>query len=224
METPRTDDSGHGTLTTAYALRTPRGGAFRHYWRNLKESVLSLFDGLSITLSHMMRAPVTVQYPEVNVKAQLPERYRGFLNVDMDVCISCRNCEKACPIDCIYIEDVKLDRKSIVGNNGKATKKLLFPTVFNIDLSKCMWCGLCVEPCPTGAIYFTKEFERSTSNIRDLYFEFVSPQERAASNEKAAKLAAQEAKKKAEAQAKAKEQAAQGKPGAAGTPGGTPQP
>ncbi len=188
-------------VTGAYSLRPQSGSALSRYWQNIKDTVNSVFEGLTITTSHLLRTPVTIQYPEVNVKAQLPERYRGFLNVDMDVCISCRNCEKACPITCIYIDDVKLERQSIVGNNGKASKKMLYPTVFNIDLAKCMWCGLCVEPCPTGAIYFTKEFERSTSNIRDLYFEFVTPEERKALKAKAKKFAEAEAKKKAQAAA-----------------------
>lgn len=36
-----------------------------------------------------------------------------------------------------------------------------------------MYCGLCTEPCPTGAIHFTKEFERSTEDLNDLLFKFV---------------------------------------------------
>ncbi|MCB0221765.1 MAG: NADH-quinone oxidoreductase subunit I [Chrysiogenetes bacterium] len=217
METQPTENEPQG-VTATYGYRPQDGSPVQRYWRSLFGGISSVFEAFTITMGHMFRTPVTVQYPEVNVKAQLPERYRGFLNVDLDVCISCRNCEKACPIDCILIEDVKLERKSIIGNNGKPSKKLLNPTVFNIDLSKCMWCGLCVEPCPTGAIYFTREFERSTSNIRDLYFEFVTPDERKALKEKAKKFAEKEAKAKAEKAAalaakKAAEEAAQAEGG-----------
>lgn len=217
METQPTTNESEG-VTATYTYRPQDGSRFERYWKSLFNGISSVFEAFTITMGHMFRTPMTVQYPEVNVKARLPERYRGFLNVDLDVCISCRNCEKACPIDCILIEDVKLERKSIIGNNGKPSKKLLNPTVFNIDLSKCMWCGLCVEPCPTGAIYFTREFERSTSNIRDLYFEFVTPEERKALKAKAKNFAEKEAKKKAEKAAaaaakKAEEEAAKAEGG-----------
>jgi len=34
----------------------------------------------------------------------LPERYRGFLEVDMSICTACQACERACPINVIAIE------------------------------------------------------------------------------------------------------------------------
>ena len=46
-------------------------------------------------------------------------------------------------------------------------------TRFDIDEAKCMYCGLCTEPCPTGAIHFTREFERATDNLDSLVFRFV---------------------------------------------------
>jgi NADH-quinone oxidoreductase subunit I/NAD(P)H-quinone oxidoreductase subunit I len=38
-----------------------------------------------------------------------------------------------------------------------------------------MFCGLCVEPCPTGSIQHTREFEASTRNIRNLVFRWSDP-------------------------------------------------
>ncbi|MCW5828887.1 MAG: NADH-quinone oxidoreductase subunit I [Deltaproteobacteria bacterium] len=192
-------------------------GYFADIWNTAK----SLFYGMSNTMSHLFRAPSTVQYPEVDVKATLPDRYRGFLTVDMDVCISCRNCEKACPIDCIWIEDVKLDRVDIIGNNGKPSKKMLYPVVFNIDLGKCMYCGLCTEPCPTDAIHFTKEFERATTDFHNLYFEFVSPEERKEVLAKREKFEAKEAEAKAK-KAAAAAAAAAAKPAETATPATPP--
>ena len=42
----------------------------------------------------------------------LPARYRGFLEVDMDICTACQACERACPIDVIAIDIEKDDGKT----------------------------------------------------------------------------------------------------------------
>lgn len=135
------------------------------YVGNIKRTVNSVFTGLHITASHLFRVPMTTQYPDRisrPVKDDLPDRYRGFLMVDMDICTACKLCEKECPIDCI----------EIIIDKDEATKER-YMSQFDIDLAKCMWCGLCTEPCPTGAIHFTPEFERATSNLRDLLFHYV---------------------------------------------------
>lgn len=139
------------------------------YFANIAYAAKSILEGMSVTLSHLVRKPITTQYPDKLdrlVSEMLPDRYRGFLEVDMDICTACMACERACPIDCIKI-DVE----------GKGKERYM--TRFDIDMAKCMYCGLCVDPCPTNAIRMTKEFEASTTDLSTLVFRFVPPGEQA---------------------------------------------
>lgn len=170
------------------------------YVENIKQTCSTMFEGLAVTFSYLFRAPVTFQYPDRTPTAlqdRLPDRYRGHLYVDLDTCISCLLCEKACPIQCIKIEDVRIEKLMIQAADGKPTPKVKEPTLFNINMYKCMYCGLCTDPCPTGAIHFTKEFEGATENIQNLHFRFVTPGRR----EMAVALGAEAAKKAAEKKA-----------------------
>ena len=79
----------------------------RSYFGNLFHGARSALEGLAITFTYIFRKPVTVQYPDRMprpIPETLPDRYRGFLEVDLDVCTSCKACERDCPIDCIAID------------------------------------------------------------------------------------------------------------------------
>ncbi|MFT3917046.1 MAG: NADH-quinone oxidoreductase subunit I [Anaeromyxobacteraceae bacterium] len=142
--------------------------ALRDYAAPVLRSFTSIWDGLSITLSHLLRRPTTIQYPdrtEIPVRDMLPPRYRGFLEVDTAICTGCQACERACPISVIAIHLEK----------DPANPKVRVVDQFDIDLSKCMFCGLCVEPCPTGAIQHTREFEGSQRHVRNLVVRWADP-------------------------------------------------
>jgi formate hydrogenlyase subunit 6/NADH:ubiquinone oxidoreductase subunit I len=137
------------------------------YLRNIKDAALTIGDGMAVTFSHLLRKPYTIQYPDrlpdgVRVQDTLPFRYRGILEVDLEICTACLACERACPIDCIVIDATK----------DKAAGGLVM-TRFDIDMGKCMYCGLCSEPCPTGAIHHTPEFEGADYSLESLVRKFV---------------------------------------------------
>lgn len=135
------------------------------YFRHIIDTVTTTFEGMAVTCSHFVRQPSTVQYPDrtaLRVQDTLPFRYRGILEVDLEICTGCLACERACPIDCIVIDAPK-DRQ---------TKQMLL-TRFDIDIAKCMYCGLCSEPCPTGAIHHTPEFEGADFSLESMIRRYV---------------------------------------------------
>jgi NADH-quinone oxidoreductase subunit I/NAD(P)H-quinone oxidoreductase subunit I len=46
-------------------------------------------------------------------------------------------------------------------------------TRFDIDIAKCMYCGLCSEPCPTGSIHHTPEFEGADYSLESMIRRYV---------------------------------------------------
>src|SRR5947207_120 len=136
----------------------------RSYLGNIIDTAKTIFDGMAVTFSHFVRKPSTIQYPDrmpMRVQDTLPFRYRGILEVDLEICTGCLACERACPIDCIVIDAKKDPSKGMV------------MTRFDIDMAKCMYCGLCSEPCPTGSIHHTPEFEGSDFSLESLIRRFV---------------------------------------------------
>ncbi|RMH72732.1 MAG: 4Fe-4S dicluster domain-containing protein [Gemmatimonadetes bacterium] len=188
--------------------------ALNHYFNNIVTATTSIFEGMSITFSHLLRKPVTIQYPdrvEKPVQEMLPARYRGILDLDINLCTACTACQRACPIDCIHIDEVKVDKTYIiVPETGRKVAKIKSPAVFNINIAKCMYCGLCTEACSTSAIKHTPKFEMSTDNLNNLILRFVPPEEserlkaeepeviKRAEERKAAEAAARAAAKAAE--------------------------
>jgi NADH-quinone oxidoreductase subunit I len=109
----------------------------------------------------------TVQFPEEREPHIEAARNFPFLVYDGNDwqkgmrCVSCLICEKECPPKCIFIEKSQDKKPDASG------KPQFYPTVFNIDVSVCMSCQICVEVCPFDAIKMDVAFELSTDNRFD---------------------------------------------------------
>ena len=69
------------------------------YVKDIADAVKSTFEGMSITFSHLFRKPMTIQYPDkipVPIQETLPHRYRGILEVDLDICTGCLAWQSGC--------------------------------------------------------------------------------------------------------------------------------
>lgn len=166
------------------------------YFNNIIYGVHSFVTGLKVTWGHFVNKKdlvATLQYP--HEKWPIPERNIGFdhseynlirsrLHVDIDDCISCMQCEKACPVDCIKIDAIKPSKDSDYdcGITSNDTQKKMIVSRFTIDMSECMYCNLCVYPCPEECIYMVGgpndkkheiDYEFSQYNRVGMIFEFA---------------------------------------------------
>ncbi|MEX1137869.1 MAG: NADH-quinone oxidoreductase subunit I [Bacteroidota bacterium] len=180
--------------------------AVQIYFRDIWKAVSSIAIGMSVTIRHVFRPAVTIQYPDVKLK--MPERARNRLYVNIDDCIGCDQCALACPVDCIYIDTIKATADQDLGVTSTGHKKRLHVPKFDIDIAKCCYCGLCVYPCPTECIVMTDVYEFAEYDRQNLIYHFSSmaPAEiddakaklKKAEEEVAAKKAAAAEAKKAE--------------------------
>jgi len=188
----------------------------KNYLKNTWEGLYTIFIGMKVTWKHLFVPAVTIQYPDERMP--MPERARNRLFVNINDCIGCRQCETACPVDCISIDTVKAIPTDNVGVTSNGKKKALWVTSFEIDIAKCCYCQLCVFPCPTECIQMTDVYEFSEFDRNDLVYNFASLTEAEIKEKKenfekfqaekeAQKLAAAKAKAEAEAKKKAEEEA-----------------
>ena len=102
---------------------------------------------------------VTIQYPDV--KQQHHERFRYFPFLVYDKtpddlrCVACKICEQECPPQCIHIVGPAKDEQ---GRPLKVHGRT-YPVKFDIDVSICMSCRICVDVCPFDAIEMDNQYE-----------------------------------------------------------------
>ncbi|MFH1686048.1 MAG: NADH-quinone oxidoreductase subunit NuoI [bacterium] len=108
--------------------------------------------GMYVTFKHLVKKPVTVDYPRI--KKPMSPRYRGKHYLERyddgtERCVCCGLCAAACPADAIYMEPEESDK-------GERRAK-----VYEINLLRCIFCGFCEEACPEEAIFLGQEYEFS---------------------------------------------------------------
>lgn len=107
--------------------------------------------------------PVELGFTRVEGRAEAARCLRCV----SEVCVGCTFCARTCPDFAIRVERVDDPGSRCV-------------TRWDLDLSKCAFCGLCAEQCPTSALHHTSQYELSFY-ARDLVIfdkdEMVRPNE-----------------------------------------------
>jgi NADH-quinone oxidoreductase subunit I len=124
----------------------------------------ALLGGFTVTLRHLFKKKVTMQYPEE--RWVVPDGYRGapYLVRDQEgriKCVACQLCEFVCPPKAIRVIPPGVPQ---VGNVEKA------PTEFEINMLRCIFCGYCQEVCPEEAIFLMKDYSLSGSTRQEMIY------------------------------------------------------
>lgn len=153
------------------------------FWERLY--LVAIVKGLIITIKHLFRKKVTVQYPE-QVREFSPV-YRGQHMLKRDEqgrenCTACGLCALSCPAEAITMKAA--ERKKGEEHLYREEK---YAEIYEINMLRCIFCGLCEEACPKDAIYLTisKELVPAQYDREDFIFgkdKLVMPLEMAIKN------------------------------------------
>lgn len=132
------------------------------FWDHLY--IPAIVRGLLITLKHIFRRKVTLQFPEE--RWTFPFRYRGYPELisndqGIEKCVACKLCEVVCPPAAITIK---------IGEYANPDVRERIPADFEIDMGRCIVCGMCEEACPVDAIRMSNTHIMSSASRHGIIF------------------------------------------------------
>ena len=146
-------------------MRPMTGGLFKKFIHWLY--IPALVKGLWHTFQHMVKLgghrTFTIKYPEE--KRPVRKGYRGEHRLKRDEqgrekCVACFMCQTVCPAHCIRI----------VAEEAPWPDRDKRPKVFEIDMLRCIYCGICEEASPCDATELTEVFNIvATSRAEKVY-------------------------------------------------------
>src|SRR5690554_4804037 len=128
----------------------------------------AVLKGMSLTLKHAFRKPVTYRYPK-ELRPIAPV-YRGMHVLKRDEegrenCTACGLCAVACPAEAITM--VAAEREP---GEEKLYREEKYAAKYEINMLRCIFCGLCEEACPKEAIFLTDRLVPTSFERKDFIY------------------------------------------------------
>ena len=120
--------------------------------------MIATLKGLLTTLRWLFRRPVPAHYPEQHLPVQ--QRYMGFPALLTDdtagepFCTGCMVCVRECPTQCMTAQ---MHDNPKFADGSSHRRKII--EQFEINLNRCILCGICVDVCSFDAIEMSYEHE-----------------------------------------------------------------
>ena len=116
---------------------------------------LGVARGMLVTLKHVFKPAITVNYPEQ--QRDVPARARTNLLWFEERCTGCSTCAQACPDGCILVQTSPREDGTLSIDR------------YEIDFRICMYCGLCTEACPYQAIQAGGRYNDAVYVFENMY-------------------------------------------------------
>jgi NADH-quinone oxidoreductase subunit I len=121
--------------------------------------MIRIFKNFFINFGNLFRKPRTVLYPREKIIIYEGSRGQPRLKLNFEtleiICNGCRECERACPQNCISI------KKEFKEGN-------YYLEEFNLNLAVCSFCGNCAEICRIHAIELSYRYQMSEYDLENL--------------------------------------------------------
>ena len=158
------------------SLMTPR----RSSWAD-RTYITAVCAPLVTAFGNIFKRSHTEGYPEKS--GVRPGRYRGMPRLTVDDegrtrCVACFLCETVCPAECIRIEAAESPEESVMeardrdaAQQCREREKSRWPAQFELDMGRCVFCGLCAEACPEEAIVMSQRRHLVAEDRDELVFD-----------------------------------------------------
>jgi NADH-quinone oxidoreductase subunit I len=108
-------------------------------------------DTIATGAKYLFKPRATLMYPEV-IQDFAPN-YKGMLKLDIDTCISCKQCARICPSNAIKMYKEEPDSHSGRGLTGMFLRQFFANHKHpGLTYERCIFCGFCVDICPVNAL------------------------------------------------------------------------
>jgi len=117
------------------------------------------------SLRQLFKKAATNLYPAE--KFPTPAGFRGKLVADVSKCIGCKICSRDCSAEAIVVDNV-------TPASADAAEKPAKKFRITIYLDRCVYCGQCVEGCPTKVLSMLPDHELASYDRSSLKTEYIS--------------------------------------------------